>query len=67
MLAVDFNNPVIWLVGGLVVLGIVIVCVAPRLSTKARLERRRRKSNARVVSKSNRPSVKLTARTKEKE
>ncbi|HWN96531.1 MAG TPA: hypothetical protein VNT99_15990 [Methylomirabilota bacterium] len=62
----DFQNPIVWNVIGLIVLGIVVAIIAPRFSAEARLERRRRKSNARIVSKSQRPTVKFSVRTKRK-
>ena len=65
MKAMDFENPVVWMVAGVVALAIIILFIAPRFSTRARLERRRRKSNAPIVSKSNRPTVKFSVRTKD--
>ena len=62
----DFENPVVWIVAGLIVLGVVVTLVAPRLSSQARLELRRRKNNEPVINKSHRPAVKLIAHTKEK-
>jgi len=62
----DFTNPILWLAAGLIVVAILAVFVAPRFTAKARLERRRRKSNARIVNKSDRPTVKFSVRTKEK-
>jgi hypothetical protein len=62
----DFHNPIVWIVGGLIVAGVVIVFIAPRFSAEARLERRRRKSNARIVSKEKRPTVKFSVRTSHK-
>ncbi|HTD65334.1 MAG TPA: hypothetical protein VK846_02235 [Candidatus Limnocylindria bacterium] len=59
----DFGNPIVWIVVGLIVAALVTVIVAPRFSAEARLERRRRKNNARVISKSQRPTVKFSART----
>ena len=47
-------------------LGAIIAFVAPRFSTAARLERRRRKSNARIVSKEKRPHIKFSVRTRDK-
>jgi hypothetical protein len=64
MTAMDFENPVVWLVGGLILGALVIVFVAPRFSAEARLERRRRRSNARIVNKSQRRTVRFNARTK---
>jgi len=66
MTAMDFDNPVVWLVGGLILGAVVIVFVAPRFSTEARLERRRRKNNAPIVNKSQRRTVRFNARTKGK-
>ena len=66
MAAMDFENPIVWILGGLALVVIVVLFVAPRLSKEARLERRRRKSNARVVSKSRQPSVRFSVRTKDK-
>ena len=66
MTVMDFENPVVWLVGGLIVVALVIIFVAPRFSTEARLERRRRKSNAPIVNKSQRRTVRFNARTKGK-
>jgi hypothetical protein len=66
MTAMDFENPVVWLVGGLIVIALIIVFIAPRFSTEARLERRRRKSNAPIVNKSQRRTVRFNARTKGK-
>ena len=65
MKAMDFENPIVWIVGAVVAAMIVILFVAPRFSSEARLERRRRKSNARIVSKSDRPTVKFSVRTKD--
>ena len=61
----DFENPIVWIGGGVVALTVIVLFVAPRFSTEARLERRRRKSNARIVSKSDRPTVKFSVRTKD--
>jgi len=63
---VDFDNPAVWLIGGLILLGIIAAWIVPRFSSEARLERRRRKSNARIVSKSSKPMVKFSVRTKNK-
>ena len=62
----DFGNPVVWMIIGLVVTALVVVLVAPRFSSAARVERRRRKSNARLVSKSAKPTVKFSVRTKDR-
>jgi hypothetical protein len=62
----NFENPLMWIVGGLILFLILVVIVAPRFSAQSRLERRRRKSNARIVSKSGRPTVKFSVHTKDK-
>ena len=67
MTAMDWENPVVWLVGGLIDIALIIVFVAPRFSAKARMERRRRKSNAPIVNKSQRRTVRFNARTRNKE
>lgn len=66
MTAMDWENPVVWLVGGLIVLALIVVFVAPRFTAEARLERRRRKSNAPIVNKTQRRTVRFNARTKNK-
>jgi hypothetical protein len=62
----DFENPFLWIALGLIVIGVAVALLAPRFSPEARLERRRRKSNARIVSKSERRSVKFSVRTKDR-
>jgi hypothetical protein len=62
----DLENPVYWIVIGLVAL-IALAIIGPRFSAEARLGRRRRRNNARVVSKSRSPSVKFSVHTKEEE
>jgi hypothetical protein len=62
----SFENPLVWIVGGLILFVIIVVIVAPRFSAEARLERRRRKSNARIVSKTGKPTVKFSVHTKDK-
>lgn len=62
----SFENPLVWIAIGLLLFVIVVVIIAPRFSTQARLERRRRKSNARIVSKAGKPTVKFSVRTKGK-
>lgn len=66
MAVMDFENPIVWIFGGLALIVIVVLFVVPRLGKEARMERRRRKSNARIVSKSRQPSVKFSVRTKDK-
>ena len=60
----DLENPIFWIVAGLIAL-LAITIVVPRFSSEARLGRRRRKNNARVVSKSRGPSVKFSVHTKD--
>jgi hypothetical protein len=60
----DLENPIVWIVVGVLVL-IGVAVIVPRLSAEARLGRRRRKNNARVVSKSQRPTVKFSVHTKD--
>jgi len=59
----DVQNPIVWIALGLLVLLGIGVFVASYLSPEARIERRRRKNNARIVSKANRPTVKFSVRT----
>ena len=66
MSGMDFGNPIIWVVVGLIAVALLAVFVVPRFFPKARLERRRRKSNTRIVSKADRPTVKFSVRTKDK-
>lgn len=62
----NFENPLVWIGAGLVLFVILVVFIAPKFSTASRLERRRRKSNARIVSKTGKPTVKFSVRTKDK-
>ena len=66
MALMDFENPIVWILGGVALVAIFVLFVAPRLSKEARLARRRRKSNARIVSKSQRSTFKFSVRTKDK-
>jgi hypothetical protein len=60
----NFDNPANWLLGGVAV--VVLVYLWRHFFTQeARLERRRRKSNARVVSSARRPAVKFSVHTEE--
>ncbi len=65
MMAMDFQNPIVWGVGGVVLIAIILLFVVPHFTTAARLERRRRKSNARIVNKSDRRTVRFSVRTKD--
>jgi hypothetical protein len=58
------ETSIIWVVVGAVVLAIAGGALASYFSPDARAERRRRKSNARLVNKANRPTVKFSVRTK---
>jgi hypothetical protein len=51
----------VWIIVALVAVGIVTTLVL-QLSPDARLRRRRRKSHSRIVSKTNRPSVKFSVK-----
>ena len=62
----SFENPLAWMIGGLLLFVILVVVLAPRFSNDARLERRRRKSNARIVNKTGKPTVKFSVRTKDR-
>jgi hypothetical protein len=62
-LVMDFENPIA------IILGVFFLIVVSRLvvssfSQEARLERRRRKNNARIISRAGRPSIKLSVKTK---
>ena len=60
--SMNLESPILIVIGA--ILGALIVFWAVRfLSPEARLERRRRKSNARIVSKVKRPTVKFSVRT----
>jgi hypothetical protein len=59
----NFEPILMLVVAGLVVLA-VIWWLARYFSTEAKLERRRRRSNARIASKTRRPSIKFSVRTK---
>ena len=58
----NFSQPMLWSVVGVLALLLIGGMVAASFSSGARLERRRRKSNTRVISKANRPMVKFSAR-----
>ena len=60
----NLDNPIIVIVAGAIVLSIVVGGLFSYFSPESKAERRRRKSNAPIVSKSHRPTVKLSSRTK---
>ena len=60
----SFGSPVLLAAIGLLVLVVVIGWAAHFFTSEARLERRRRRNNYRVISKAKRPIVTLNARTK---
>ena len=60
----SLDHPLVLAVFGVIVLAVVIGVVARYFSPEARFERRRRKSNYRVVNKAKGPSVTLNVRTK---
>jgi hypothetical protein len=62
-IAMNFESPISLILGAffLIVVGRL---VATQFSPDAKLERRRRRNNARIVSKAGRPAVKLSAKTK---
>jgi hypothetical protein len=62
--AMNLDNPIIVIVAGAIVLSIVVGGLFSYFSPESKAERRRRKSNAPIVSKSHRPTVKLSSRTK---
>ena len=62
----NFGKLVLLLVVGFIVLIAVVGLMAHFFSPEAKHERRRRRNNARVVSKSRRPTVKFSARTKKR-
>jgi hypothetical protein len=59
----NFDNPMVWVIGGVAILLIVAAAVKNLFSEEARILRRKRKSNTRVVSKSNRPTVRFSVKT----
>ena len=62
----SFIKPVLLTVSSLIVLVAIVALIAHFFSPEAKLERRRRRNNYRVISKSRRPMVKLSARTKKR-
>jgi hypothetical protein len=60
----SLDHPLVLALIGVIVLAVVIGAAARYFSPEARFERRRRKSNYRVVNKAKGPSVTLSVRTK---
>ena len=60
----SFDNPILLGVISLMVLGGITGVVAHFFSPEAKLERRRRRNNYRVVTKARRPMVRLNVRSK---
>ena len=60
----NFANPVLLAAVGLIVLVAMVGFAAHFFSPEAKLERRRRRNNYRVISKSKAPAVRLNARAK---
>jgi hypothetical protein len=60
----DFKDPLLLAILGVAVLAVGYWVVTHFFSEEARWERRRRRSNTPITNKSNRPSVKLSVRTK---
>jgi hypothetical protein len=62
----NFDNPFVLAAVGLIVLVAMFGFGAHYFSPEARLERRRRRNNSRVVSKTRRPMVTLSVKTKKR-
>ncbi|HKS35819.1 MAG TPA: hypothetical protein VJW76_01425 [Verrucomicrobiae bacterium] len=60
----NFDNPAVLALASLTVLAAIAGIVSRYFSPEARLGRRRRRNNYRVVSKARRPVVTLNARVK---
>ncbi len=59
----NFDNPNVWTGIGFAGIGFAIFALTHYFSDDSRLERRRRKSNSRIVAKSRRPMVKFSVST----
>jgi len=62
----NFDNPVLFAAIGLIALVAGVAFAGHYFAPEARLERRRRRNNYRVVSKIRRPVVTLSVRTRKK-
>jgi hypothetical protein len=60
----NFDNPILLGAIGLIVLVALVGSAAHFLSPDAKLERRRRRNNYRVITTAKRPAVRLNARAK---
>ena len=60
----DFELSLLWILIGAAALAIAGGALASYFSPESRAERRRRRSNARIVNKANRPTVRFSVRTK---
>lgn len=61
------DNPVFLVVAGLAAALVVAVALNHFFSRDARIQRRKRKSNARVINKAHRPTVRFSVKTDERE
>ena len=59
----QIDHPIMWIAAGVSCTLIVVVVLKHYFSEEARIERRRRKSNARLISKARRPTVKFSVKT----
>jgi hypothetical protein len=60
----NLDNPVVLAVASLIFVASLAGILAHYFSPEARLERRRRRNNCRVISKARRPIVTLSVRTR---
>jgi hypothetical protein len=60
----NLDNPILVIVAAAIVFSIAVGGLFSYFSPEAKAERRRRRSNAPIINKSHRPTVKLSARTK---
>ncbi len=63
--AMNFGNPILLGIIGSVLLVLVVWIGVSFFSPEAKLDRRRRKSNAKVIHKAARPTVKFSVKTGE--
>jgi hypothetical protein len=60
----SFDSSVVFLVISVIAVGVIAGIASRYFSEEARIERRRRRSNYRIVKKARGPSVTLSVRTK---